>query len=73
MQSEIAEAIRGLIDGRDSALGGLTRAEQAKLNELYQSGGYSALWLDTTGRLASRAREALTVIDGAADEGHVAV
>lgn len=66
--AEYAAAIRALLEGGDSTLA-LTRAEQAELDELYRAAEYSALWLDRFGRLDGSAREALALINGAAEEG----
>jgi murein L,D-transpeptidase YcbB/YkuD len=62
-------AARALIDGRDSALGALTRAERSELEELYEPGHYSPLWVDAAGRPTRNARGALSLLSHAADEG----
>ena len=67
---EVATAIRArLVNGSNPVLGVLTRMEQAELKALYQTGGYSPLWVDATGRPNGSARDALALLDGAADEG----
>ena len=67
--ADLALAIQALIDGGDPALGVVTRAERAELHELYQPGGYSPLWLDAAGRPDRNARDALSLLNAAADEG----
>ena len=68
--AEIATAIRArLVDGEDPAFGVRSRAEQAELTALYQTGGDVALWIDTTGRPSRQARESLMLLRDAHSEG----
>jgi len=66
---QVAAAIQAQVEGRDPALAVLTRAERAELHELYHTGGDSPLWLDAAGRPDRDARDALTLLTGAADDG----
>jgi L,D-transpeptidase YcbB len=66
---DLRRLIGALIDGRDSALGALTRAERADLEQLYQSDNDAPLWLDAADRATRNGRDALTLLGHAADEG----
>jgi hypothetical protein len=66
---DLRRLIGALIDGRDSALGALTRAEREDLEELYQSDNDAPLWLDAAHRATRNGRDALTLLGHAADEG----
>ena len=57
-----------LIDGRDSTLGTVTRAERSELQELYRPDD-SPLWVDAAGQPTDNARDALNLLGHAADEG----
>lgn len=65
---EIAAAIRAHIDSGDVVA---SRVQRSELRSLYELVGYSPLWLDATGRMDRNARDALALIDRAADEGLV--
>ena len=67
--AEIAAAIQAWIGGSDPEAGALSRAEQAELNALYQTEGYSPLWLDARSRPDRDARAALRALHAAVDEG----
>lgn len=65
----LAPTIESILEGRDRSLGLLTQPEQFDLQELYQAGSYAPLWLDAAGRPTRTAREALALIEHAADDG----
>ena len=55
--------------GQDLALGLPARAVRAELQELYRADNDSPLWLDEAGRPTLNARDALSMLSHAADEG----
>lgn len=67
--ADVASAIQSLVDGRDPPLSVLTPAERAELRALYRPGDHAPLWLDTTRQPGRNARDALALLDHAADEG----
>lgn len=67
--AEVATAIQTHVNRPGPALGVLTRTEQVELTALYRPGEYLPLWLDAAGRPSRRAREFLTLLNGAAAEG----
>jgi L,D-transpeptidase YcbB len=60
--------ITALIDGRDAALGPLSREERSELHELYEP-DYAPLWLHSDGRSTSNLSDALSVLGHALDDG----
>lgn len=66
---EVAELIQANINSSDGALKPLTRAERSDLNALYRPRRYLPLWLDATGRPGRSGLDALTLLEGAADDG----
>jgi murein L,D-transpeptidase YcbB/YkuD len=58
-----------LNSGRDPALAVLTPQERVALKDLYEKDGHLPLWLDAEGRPNRSVEDALTVLNGAADEG----
>jgi L,D-transpeptidase YcbB len=60
--------IGALIDGRDSTLGTVTRAERRELQELYRPDD-SPVWMDAAGQPTHNARDALNLLGHAADDG----
>jgi L,D-transpeptidase YcbB len=66
---DVTALIQAQIDGRDAALGPLTATELSDLDALYRPGGYQPLWFDAAGRPDRNARDALTLLHGAADDG----
>jgi murein L,D-transpeptidase YcbB/YkuD len=65
---DVRAGIQALIDGRDPALGALTREERAELDEWYH-GRDSPVWLDASGRPDRNARDAVALLGSAADDG----
>ncbi len=67
---EVATGIRtDLVSDADPVFGQQTRAERAELTALYQTGGDSPLWIDTTGRPSRQAHEAIALLRDARSEG----
>ena len=66
----VSSAIEASISaGPDSAAGSLTPAEREQLTALYETAAFTPLWLDVSGRASGNARDALTLLRGAAKEG----
>jgi len=65
---DVAAAIRAIVAGGPSAFHPLTVSEREQLRSLY-AGTDAPLWVDAAGRPTSNARDALTLIGRAADEG----
>ena len=66
---DLRALIAAVIDGRDSALGAVSRAERAELEELYRSEHDGPLWSDAQGRLTKNGSDALWVLSHALDDG----
>lgn len=66
---DLAAAIQTQIDGREEAVGALPRIERDELHELYGARGFSPVWLDAAGRPSRNARDALALLNAAADDG----
>ena len=68
--SEIADAVRArLAAGSAAPLLSLTRTEQVELLALYEPGAQAPLWTDRRGKPTASARDALALLEGAANEG----
>jgi len=60
--------VAALIEGRDAALGVLSRDERSGLQALYESAD-GPLWLDAAGRPNQNLRDAVTLLSHASEEG----
>lgn len=68
--ADVASAIEaGLDQGHEAALRALTSAERKELRALYEAASYAPLWIDAAARPSTSARQALTLLDGAAADG----
>ena len=66
----LASAIRAAINGdRNSLHGLLTPAEREQLTALYSADAFAPLWVDVSGHPNRDARDALGLLNGAANEG----
>jgi murein L,D-transpeptidase YcbB/YkuD len=68
--ADVAEVIRARIRAPSGVLfGSLTRTERTDLATLYEAEAHAPVWVDAAGRPAPSAREALSLLEGAAKEG----
>lgn len=68
--ADVASAIKAGLDyGRDAGWGSLTSSESKEVRALYEATSYAPLWIDAAGRPSTSARQALTLLGGAAADG----
>ena len=67
--AHVSDEIRRRIERGDPAIGTPAQAGRAELKTLYESGGYEPIWLGADGRPDRDAREALGLLERAAEDG----
>lgn len=67
--TDVAFAIRAIVETGGGSPSALTLAERRQLTALYGAEDYVPLWVDGSGRASRDAREALALLSGATTEG----
>jgi L,D-transpeptidase YcbB len=67
--AEVSAAIRAAIAARATGSIALTAKDRQQLTALYEGGGFAPLWVEPSGDQTANAREALSLVAHAADDG----